>query len=104
MSCNFELKMVVSYIDRRLMYAEENRRQKVSEQRKLNSLQDGYLGFSFFFYFDTQNFKKTSFSGKSALKSKIFKIFKKTYYMYRTHIRVVRMPNFKFVSQFLTPK
>ena len=77
MSCDFELKMVVNYIDRRLMYAEANRKQKVSKQRKLNSLQDGYLGFSFF-YFDHQNFPKhVFFSGKSALKSKIFKIFKK---------------------------
>ena len=85
------------------MYAEVNRKQKVSKQRKLNSLQDGYLGFSKFLDFDPQNFKNM-FSGKSALKSKIFKVFKKPYYMYRTHIRVVRMPNFKFVSQFLTPK
>ena len=48
MSCDFELKMVVSYIDRRLMYAEANRKQKMSKQRKLNSLQDAYLGFSKF--------------------------------------------------------
>ena len=81
MLCDFELKMVVRYIDRRLMYTEANRKQKVSKQRKLNALQDGYLGFSKFFDFDPQNFKKTSFSGKSALKSKIFKIFKKPYYM-----------------------
>ena len=104
MSCDFELKMVVSYIDRRLMYAEANRKQKVSIQRKLNSLQDGYLIFSKFLDFDPKKFQKLSFSGKSALKFKIFKIFKKPYYMYRTHIRVVRMPNLKFVSQFLTPK
>ena len=104
MSCDFELKIVVRYIDRRLMYAEANRKQKVSKQRKLNSLQDGYLGFSKFLDFEPQTFKKTSFSGKSALKSKIFKIFKKPYYMYRTHMRVVRMPNFKFVSQLFTPK
>ena len=63
MSCDFELKMVVSYIDRRLMCAEANRKQKVSKQRKLNSLQDGYLGFSFF-YFDPQNFKKHVFLEK----------------------------------------
>ena len=93
--------MVVSYIDRRLMYTEANCKQKVSKESKLNSLQDGYLEFSKFLDFDPQNFKKTTFSGKSALKSKIFK---KPYYMYRTHMRVVRMPNFKFVSQFLTPK
>ena len=85
------------------MYAKANRKQKVSKQRKLNSLQDGYRGFSIFFYFDPQNFK-SSFSGKSALKPKIFTIFKKPYYMYRTHMRVVSMSNFKFVSQFLTPK
>ena len=77
MSCDFELKMVVSYIDRRSMYAEANRKQKVSKQRKLNSLQDGYLGFSFFWILTPKITKKTSFSGKSALKSKLFKIFKK---------------------------
>ena len=76
MSCDFELKMVVSYIDRRSMYAEANRKQKVSKQRKLNSLQDGYLGFSKFLDFDPQNFKKKIF-WKSALKSKILNIFKK---------------------------
>ena len=48
MSCDFELKMVVRYIDRRSMYSEANRKQKVSKQRELISLQDGYLGFSFF--------------------------------------------------------
>ena len=95
--------MIVSYIDRRSMYTEANRKQKVSKEMKLNYLQDGYLGFSKFLDFDIQIFKKTSISGKGALKSKIFKIFKKTYYMCRTHMRVVRIPNFKFVSQFLTP-
>ena len=63
MSCYFELKMVVSYIYRRSMYAEENRRQKVRKQRKLNSLQDGYLGLKRK-DFDTQNFKKQVFLGK----------------------------------------
>ena len=75
----------------------------VSKQSKLNSLQDGYLGFSKFLDFNPQNFKKQVFSGKSALKSEIFKIFKKPYNMYRAHMRVLRMPNFKFVYQFLTP-
>ena len=64
MLCDFELKMVVGYIDRRLMYAEANRKQKVSKQRKLNSLQDGYLGFSKFLDFDPQNFKKQFFLEK----------------------------------------
>ena len=73
MSCDFELKMVVSYIDRRSMYDEANRKQKVSKQRKLNSLQDGYLGFSKSLDFDPQNFKKQIFLEKIALKSKIFK-------------------------------
>ena len=77
MSCDFEPKMVVSYIDRRLMYTEVNRKQKVSKQRKLNFLQDGYLGFSTFLDFDPQNYKKQVFSGKSALRSNMFKIFKK---------------------------
>ena len=58
MSCDFELKMVVNYIDRRSMYTEANR---VSKQRKLNYLQDGYLGFSKLLDFDPQNFKKQVF-------------------------------------------
>ena len=45
--------MVVNYIDGRLMYTEANRKQKVSKERKLNSLQDSYLGFSKFLDFDT---------------------------------------------------
>ena len=98
MSCDFELKMVVSYIERRSMYAEANRKHKVSKQRKLNSLQDGCLGFSKKFGFWPSNFQKTSFfSGKSALKSKIFNFFLKTYYMYRAHMRVVSMSNLQFV-------
>ena len=64
MSCDFELKMVVSYIDRRLTYAEANRKQKVSKERKLNSLQYSYLGFSNFLDFDPQNFKKQLFLEK----------------------------------------
>ena len=63
MSCDFELKMVISYIDRRSMYAEANRKQKVSKQRKLNSLQYGYLGFSFFFIL-TPKISKNNFLGK----------------------------------------
>ena len=64
MSCDFEPKMVVSYIDRRLMYTEANRKQKMSKQRKLNSLQHGYLGFPKFLDFDPQNFKKQIFLEK----------------------------------------
>ena len=56
--------MVVRYIDRRLMYAEATRKQKVSKQRKLNSLQDSYLEFSKILDFDPQNFKKTVFLEK----------------------------------------
>ena len=56
--------MVVSYIDRRLMYNEAKRKQKLSKQRKLNSLQDGYLGCSKFLDFDPQNFKKQIFLEK----------------------------------------
>ena len=64
MSCDFELKMVVSYVDRKSMYTEENRK-KVSKQRKLNSLQDGYLGFSKSLDFDPPKFKKKQvFLGK----------------------------------------
>ena len=64
MSCDFELKMVVRYIDRRLIYAEANRKQKVSKQRKLNSLQDGYLGFSKILDFDPKISKKNVFLEK----------------------------------------
>ena len=56
--------MVVSYIDRRLMCTEANRKQKVSKERKLNSPQDGYLRFSKFLDFDPQNFKKQIFLEK----------------------------------------
>ena len=61
MSCDFELKIVVSYIDGGSMYAEANHKQKVSKQRQLNSLHDGYLEFSKFLNFDPQNFKKQVF-------------------------------------------
>ena len=64
MSCDFELKMVVNYIDRRLMYTEANRKQKALKQRKFNSLQDGYLGFSKMLDFDPQSFKKQVFLEK----------------------------------------
>ena len=64
MSGDFEPKMVVSYIDRRFMYTEANRKQKVSKQRKLNSLQDGYLGFTKFLDFGPQSFKKQIFLEK----------------------------------------
>ena len=64
MSCDFELKMVVSYIDRRSMCAEANRKQKVSKQRKWNYLHDGYLGFSKVLDFDPKNIKKQVFLGK----------------------------------------
>ena len=72
MSCDFELKMVVSYIDRRSMYAEANRKQRVSKQSKLNSLQDGYHGFSKCLDFDHQNFKITTFSEKKCSKIQFF--------------------------------
>ena len=77
MSCDFELKMVVRYINRRLMYAEANRKQKVSKQRKLNFLQDGYLGFSKFLNFDPQNFK-TKFFWKRCSRIQNFQNFQKT--------------------------
>ena len=96
--------MVVSYIDRRSMYAEPNRKQQVSKQRKLNFLQDGYLGFSTFLDFDPQNFKKQVFLKKKCSKIQNLQNFQKTILYYRTHMRVGRMPNFKFVYQFLTPK
>ena len=77
MSCDFELKMVVSYIDRRLMYAEANRKQKVSKQSKLNSLPDGDLGFSNILDFDPQNFKN-KFFWKKCSKIQSFQNFQKT--------------------------
>ena len=61
MSYDFELKMVVSYNDRRTMCAEANRKQKLSKQRKLNYVQNRCLGFSKFLDFDPQNFKKKQF-------------------------------------------
>ena len=76
---------------------------KMPRQSKLNSLQDGCLRFSNVLDL-APKFQKTMFSGKSALKFKIVKIFKKnTYYMYRTYIRVFSMPSCKFVSQVWPP-
>ena len=46
------------------MYAESNRKQNVSKQKKCNSLQDGYPGFSKILNFDPQNFKKQVFLEK----------------------------------------
>ena len=77
MSCDFEPKMVVSYIDRRLMYTEANRKQKVSKERKLNSLQDGYLGFSIFFIL-TPKISKNKFFWKKCSKIQNFQNFQKT--------------------------
>ena len=76
MLCDFELKMVVGYIDRRLMYAEANRKQKVSKQRKLNSLQDGYLGFSKFWIL-TPKISKNKFFWKKCSKIQNFQNFQK---------------------------
>ena len=58
--------MVVSYIDRRSMYTEANRKQKMSKERKLNSLQDGYLGFSKFLDFNPKMSKNYFFWEKCA--------------------------------------
>ena len=69
--------MVVSYIDRRLTFAEANRKQKVSKQRKLHSLQDGYLGFSKFLDFDPKNFNK-KFFWKKCSNIQNFQNFQKT--------------------------
>ena len=79
MSCDFEPKMVVSYIDRRSMYAESNRKQKVSKRRKLKYLKDGYLGFTFF-NFDPQSFKKQFFWERCS-KIHFFEIFKNVLYV-----------------------
>ena len=49
--------MVVSHTDRRGMNSEENHKQKVSERRKFNSLQDGYVGFLKILDFDPKNVK-----------------------------------------------
>ena len=95
--------MVASYIDRRSMYTEANRKQKVSKQRTFNSLQDGYLGFSKVLVFDPQ-ISKDKFFWEKCSKIQNFQNVKKPYYMYRTYLRVVSMPNFKLVSQCLTPK
>ena len=85
MSCDFELKMVVSYIDRRSMYTEANRKQKVSKQRKLNSLQYGYLGFSNFFIL-TPKISKNKFFWENCSKIQNFQNFQKTVlYLQDTH-------------------
>ena len=58
------------------MYTEANRKQKVSKERKLNSLQDGYLGFSKFLDFDPKKFKKQNFLEKVLLDPKFSKFSK----------------------------
>ena len=87
--------MFVSYIDRRSMYAEANRKQKLSKQRKLNSLQDGFLGSSIFLNFDTK-ISQNIFFWKKCSKIQNFQNFQKTVYMYRTHMRVVCTMHAKF--------
>ena len=77
MSCDFESKMVASYIDRRLMYTEANHKQNVSKQSKFNSLQDGYLEFSKCLDFDPQNFENKFFWEKCS-KIQNFPNFQKT--------------------------
>ena len=69
-----------NYIDRRSMYTEVNRNQKVSKQRKLNSLQDGYIRFSKILDFDSQNFKKQVFLGKLLSNPKFSKLKKSFIY------------------------
>ena len=67
------------------MYTEANRKQKVSKQIKLNSLQDGYLRFSKILDFDPQNFKKQVF-WQNCSKIKNFQNFQKTVlYVQDTH-------------------
>ena len=85
--------MVVSYIDRRSMYAEANRKQKVSKQRKLNYLQDGYLGFANFFIL-TPKISQNKFFWEKCSKIKIFQNFQKNHIICIGHTRVVSMPNF----------
>ena len=80
MSCDFELKMVVSYIDRRSMYTEANHIAKGVKTKEIE-FSTGWLSRNFKnFDFDTK-ISKTIFSGKSAPKSKIFQIFKTVLYV-----------------------
>ena len=65
---------------------------------KLNSLQDGYLGFSNFLDFDPQNFKNKFFL-EMCSKIQHFQNSQKKYNIYRTYMRVVSMPNSIFDPQ-----
>ena len=76
MSCDFELKMVVRYIDRRLLYAEANRKKMCQNKGNWIVYKMAISDFQNFWIL-TPKISKNKFSGKSALKSKIFKIFKK---------------------------
>ena len=55
-------------------------------------------------YFDPKISKSSNFVWEKCSKIQKFRNLQKNVYMYRTYIRLVSMPNFKFVSQFLTPK
>ena len=54
---------------------------KNREYIEKQGLQNGYLGFFKFWFFDPKNVKKIIFFRKMIIKSKIFKIFKKPEYM-----------------------
>ena len=56
------------------------------------------------FWFWPPKFQKTSFFLEKCSKIQNFQNFQKTVSMYRTQMRVVGMPNFKSVYQFLTPR
>ena len=85
MLCDFELKMVVIYIDRTLMHAEAKRKQKVSKQRKLNYLQDSYLGFSKKFGFWPPKFQKKFFWEKCSNIQNFQNFQKNVLYVWKTH-------------------
>ena len=51
----------------------------------------------------TPQISKNYFFWEKCSKIQNFPNFQKTYFMYRTYIRVFSIPNLKFVSQFLTP-
>ena len=63
MSCDFELKMVVSYIDLRLMYAEANRKKRCQNKGNWILYKMAISDFQNFWIF-TPKFQKTSFLEK----------------------------------------
>ena len=77
MSCDFELKMVVRYIDRRLLYAEANRKKRCQNKGNLILYKMAISDFQNFGIL-TPKIKKNKFFWKKCSKIQNFPNFQKT--------------------------